>query len=308
MRARRFGNGRSAACQAILTPMDGMDGALALALKVLLLIFMAGSLLEMGLGLSVTEALKGLRNPRFLAYGVLFAFILGPLVAWVLTRIIPLEEPYAAGLLLLAMAPCAPFLPMMVGRARGDIGYVPAMLLLSAVGTLILMPAGVPLLVPGLAVDAWTIARPLIVMVLLPLLAGLVLFRTAPGFAAAIRPRVKRVTGIAAIGLLALCVVMYGRGFASTFGSFAIGTQLLFLGLLTTAGYAFPRGLAQAQRSVLGLGLGTRNVGAAVAPLLAVADIDQRAIVMVVLGVPLQLLCSLVAAAWFARDAKRAEL
>lgn len=285
--------------------MDGMDGVLALALKALLLIFMAGSLLEMGLGLSVKEALKGLRNPRFLAYGVLFAFVLGPLFAWLLTRIIPLDQPYAAGLLLLGMTPCAPFLPTMVDRARGDIAYAPAMLLLSAIGTLVLMPVGVPLLVPGLAVDAWTIARPLLVMVLLPLLVGLAVFRAAPSVAAAIRPRVKRVAGVAAVALLALCVVMYGRGLASTFGSFAIGAQLLFLGLLTAAGYGFSHGLAQAQRSALGLGLGTRNVGAAVAPLLAAADMDQRAIVMVVLGVPLQLVCSLVAAAWFARAATR---
>jgi bile acid:Na+ symporter, BASS family len=282
-----------------------MDGILALALKLLVLVFMAGSLLEMGLGLSVTEALKGLRNPRFLGYGVLFAFVLGPLLAWLLTRIIPLEPSHAIGLLLLGMTPCAPFLPVMVNRARGDIGYAPAMLLLSAVGTVVLMPVGVPLLVTGLAVDAWTIARPLLVMVLLPLLVGLALFRAAPGLAAAIRPTVKRVAGIAAVGLLALCVVMFGRGLVSTFGSFAIGTQVLYLGLLTAAGYVVPRGLPQAQRSVLGLGLATRNVGAAIAPLLAAAEIDRPAIVMVVLGVPLQIACSLVAAAWFARDAKR---
>ncbi|WP_170985179.1 hypothetical protein [Roseomonas sp. AR75] len=283
-----------------------MDGPLALALKVLLVIFMAGSLLEMGLGLSVTEALKGLRNARFLAHGVLFAFVLGPLLAWLLTRVLPLAEPYAIGLLLLGMTPCAPFLPTMVDRAHGDIGYAPAMLLLCAVGTLALMPVGVPLLVPGLAVDAWTIARPLLGMVLLPLLAGLAVFRAAPSFATVVRPVARRVSGIAAVGLLAVCLLLYGRGFASTFGTFAIGAQILFLALLTAAGYAIPQGLAQAQRSVLGLGLCTRNLGAAVAPLLAVAGLDQRAVVMVVLGVPVQIACSLAAAAWFARDAKRA--
>lgn len=282
-----------------------MDGTLAIALKLLVLVFMAGSLLEMGLGLSVTEALKGLRNRVFLTYGVVFAFVLGPLLAWLLTRIIPLDPPYAVGLLLLGMTPCAPFLPVMVKRARGDIGYAPAMLLLASVGTVVLMPVAVPLVVPGLAVDAWAIARPLLVMVFLPMLIGVVVFHYTPSFANRIRPAVRRVAGIAAIALLALCVVMFGRGFVSTFGSFAIGTQILFLGLLTAAGYSFARGLPQAQRSVLGLGLGTRNVGAAIAPLLAVPGMDQRAIVMVVLGVPLQILCSLIAAAWFAREAQR---
>jgi BASS family bile acid:Na+ symporter len=286
--------------------MDGMDGILALALKLLVLVFMAGSLLEMGLGLSVTEALKGLRNPRFLGFGVLFAFGFGPLLAWLLTRIIPLEPPHAIGLMLIGMTPCAPFLPVMVKRARGDIGHAPAMLLLAAVGTVVLMPIAVPLLVEGLAVDAWTIARPLLVMVLLPLLVGLAVFHVAPGVAASIRPLVGRVAAVAAVGLLALCAVMFGRGLATTFGSFAIGTQVLYLGLITTAGYALPRGLPQAQRSVLGLGLATRNVGAAIAPLLAAADIDPRAIVMVVLCVPLQIACSLAAAAWFARGAKPA--
>ncbi len=283
-----------------------MDGTLTLALKVLVLVFMAGSLLEMGLGLSLTEALKGLRDFRFLAYAVLFAFLLGPLLAWQLTRIIPLDAPYASGLLLLSLAPCAPFLPMMVGRARGDMGYVPAMLLLCAVGTVVLMPLAVPLLVAGMEAGAWTIARPLLLMVLVPLLAGLLLHHAAAPFAAACRPLVKRIAGMAALGLLALCTVMYGRGFVSSFGSFAIGTMVLYLGLLTAAGYGLSCGLAQSQRSVLALGLGTRNVGAAVAPLLAASDIDPRATVMVVLGVPLQLLVSLAAAAWFARGARSA--
>lgn len=282
-----------------------MDGILLPALKLLVLVFMAGSLLEMGLGLSVTDALTGLRNRIFLAYGVVFAFVIGPLLAWMLTRIIPLEPPYAIGLMLLGLTPCAPFLPVMVNRAQGDIGYAPAMLLLASVGTVVLMPVAVPLLVPGLAVDAWTIARPLLVMVFLPLLLGLALFHFAPSVADRTRPTVRRVAGIAAVALLALCAVIFGRGFVSTFGSFAIGTQVLFLGLLTAAGYGLPRGLTQAQRSVLGLGLGTRNLGAAIAPLLTVHGIDERAIVMVVLGVPLQILCSLLAAAWFARAAQR---
>jgi BASS family bile acid:Na+ symporter len=282
-----------------------MDDVLPVALKLLVLVFMAGSLLEMGLGLSVTEAMKGLRNLRFLLYGIVLTFVLGPLLAWLLTRIIPLEPPYAIGLLLLGMTPCAPFLPVMVNRAQGDIGYAPAMLLLAAVGTVLLMPVAVPLVVTGLVVDAATIARPLLVMVLLPLLVGLAVHRAAPALAASIRPTVKRVSGIAAVGLLALCAVMFGRGLVSTFGSFAIGTQVLYLGLLAMAGYLFPRGLPQGQRSVLGLGLATRNVGAAIAPLLAATEIDPRAIVMVVLSVPLQVLCSLVAAAWFARDAQR---
>jgi len=51
--------------------------------------------------------------------------------------------------------------------------------------------------------------------------------------------------------------------------------------------------------------MSTRNLGAAFAPLFAIADVDQRAIVMVALGVPMQTIFSLLAARWFARRAPK---
>ena len=45
------------------------------------------------------------------------------------------------------------------------------------------------------------------------------------------------------------------------------------------------------------------NLGVALAPLYAVAAIDERAIVMVVLAIPLQLIFAGVAAKWFKRHA-----
>lgn len=282
--------------------MNAPAGVLELSLRLCLFVFMAGSLLEMGLGLSAQEALKGLRDRRFLAHGVLFGLLLGPLLAWTLTRILPLEEPYAVGLLMLGMAPCAPFLPALVKRAGGDMAYAPAMLLLTAIGTVLMMTLAAPLLLTGLTLEAWTIARPLFVMVLLPLLVGMLVFGAAPGFAAAIRPSVRRGAAVAAIALLVLCLLLYGRGFADSLGSFAMGSQLLFLSLLTAVSHGCARGLGQAQRSVLSLGLAMRNVGAAIAPLLVAPAVDPRAIVMVALGVPVQLAWSLLAAAWFARD------
>jgi bile acid:Na+ symporter, BASS family len=49
--------------------------------------------------------------------------------------------------------------------------------------------------------------------------------------------------------------------------------------------------------------MATRNLGAAFAPLFTVPDVDQRAIVMVAIGVPMQTIAGLLAARWFARRA-----
>lgn len=278
-----------------------MDDILRLVLKLALVLFMAGSLLDMGLGLKLKDSLAGLRNPRFLGYVILFGFILGPLLAWSLIRLLPLEEPYALGLMLLGLTPCAPFLPMMVRRAQGDMTHVPAMMLLAAVGTVLLLPVAAPLLVSGLAVGAWTIAQPLLVLVLLPLVIGMAIFHVAPGWAGAIRPVATRLSGISAVLLLAVCGVLYGRSFLGLVGTFAIGAQLLFLVAMTAGSYRFAIGLGQVQRSVLSLGLCTRNVGAAIAPLFADAAADERAIVLLVSAVPLQLVVAVLAARIFAR-------
>ena len=197
------------------------------------------------------------------------------------------------------MAPCAPFLPMMVDRAHGDMGYTASFMLLAAVGMVAFMPFAVPLLVDGLSVSAWVIAKPLLAVVLVPLVIGMVTLRRAPDFAARAQPVVKKITGITTIIMLGLCLVIYGKAFIGSAGSYATLTQVIFYVVVTAGSYALAFGLPQNQKSVLALGVCTRNLGAAFAPLFAVAGVDERAIVMVALGVPLQTIAAVVAARVF---------
>jgi BASS family bile acid:Na+ symporter len=277
-----------------------MTETLNALLKISLVIFMAGNLLGMGLQLRLGTALVGLRNARFVSYSLLWCFVLGPAVAWGLTRLIPLAPPYAMGLILIGLTPCAPFLPMMVDRARGDMSYTASFMLLASVGMVAIMPFAVPLLVDGLSVTAWMVAKPLLSVVLVPLVIGMVTLRRAPDFAGRAQPVVKKITGIATIIMLLLCVVIYGEGFVGSAGSFATLTQVIFYAIVTAGAYALAFGLPQDQKSVLALGVCTRNLGAAFAPLFAVAGTDERAIVMVALGVPLQTIAAMVAARVFA--------
>ena len=71
-----------------------------------IVIFMVGNLLEVGLRLKVAEALAALRNARFVVLTLLWCFALGPALAVLLTKLIPLVAPYALGLVLLGLAPC----------------------------------------------------------------------------------------------------------------------------------------------------------------------------------------------------------
>ena len=277
---------------------------LALALNLSLVLFMVGNLLDMGLLLRLEEALAALRHVRFVTLSLLWGFILLPGLAYLLTVVVPLEPPYAIGLLLLGLAPCAPFLPPMVDKARGDRGHTAAFMLLTSVATVVYMPLAVPVLVNGFSAGAWTIAKPLLLFLLVPLAIGVAIQFRSQSVASRLHPIVKKATGIDTLLMLGLCVAIYGKAFLGLVGSYAIGVQILFFSVAAVGPYLLSARLPRGQKIVLSLGMCTRNVGAALAPLFAVPEVDQRAIVMVSFGVLMQAVFSFVAASYFGRSAR----
>ncbi len=280
-----------------------MDDALQVLLGLTLIVFMVGSLLEVGLELHLPDAVAALRNRRFVGLSLLWGFVLCPLLALGLVTVIPLAPPYAIGMLLLAMAPCAPFVPLVARAAGGDLAYVAAFMLLAAVGTVAYMPLAAPIFLPGFAADAWTIARPLVLYIALPLALGILARRLSEPVAEAAHPIVKRLTGLDSLVMVGIIVWLYRHDFVSAVGSYAILTQVLFYGITASVAYATGWGLTPRQRSVLALGVCTRNIGAAFAPLMSLAGADHRAVAMVALAVPLSVICGFGAARVFARGA-----
>lgn len=283
-----------------------MAEQLELLLKISIVVFMVGNLLAMGLVVKLRQALAGLRDRRFVILSVITGFVVGPGLAYLIAMLIPMEEPYRIGLILLGMTPCAPFLPMVVDRARGDIGYTAAYMLLISVITVLYMPLAVPLLTEGLTADAWTIAKPLLLIIFLPMAIGVSIQTASESTASRLHPFIKKVTGLVTIVMLALCVVVYWQGFIDAIGTYAIGSQVLFLIIATAVSHALGFGLARGERSVVTLGMSTRNLGAAFAPLFAVASVDERAIIMVALGVPIQVIWAFLVAMRIGRSADAA--
>jgi hypothetical protein len=89
-----------------------MTELLPILLKISIVIFMAGSLLDLGLRVNLKQALQGLPEVRFVTPSALWAFVLGPALAYALTLVVPLMPPYVMGLILLGLAPWALLLPM----------------------------------------------------------------------------------------------------------------------------------------------------------------------------------------------------
>src|SRR5512136_3031226 len=174
-----------------------------------IVIFMVGNLLEVGLRLKVAEALAALRNVRFVVTSLLWCFVLGPALAVLLTKIIPLDGPYALGLVLLGMAPCSPAIPVMMRKSGGSLAYMSAFMLTAYVGTVVLMPFMVPVLAKGFTADPWTIAKPLLLFIAIPLVIGAAIRAATETVAEKAAPIVKTVTGLNTLILVADLLWLY---------------------------------------------------------------------------------------------------
>jgi bile acid:Na+ symporter, BASS family len=135
--------------------MDLLSKAVPLAM----LSFVVSSMLAMGAGLTVAQIIEPLRDVRLVVLALLANFVVMPLGAFALGKMLQLDEPLGIGLLLLGCAAGAPFLPKLVQLAKGNLAFAVGAMVLLMVVTVGYLPVVLPLLLPGVTVDSWKIAR-----------------------------------------------------------------------------------------------------------------------------------------------------
>ena len=239
--------------------------AARIAAKIALLAFLVSSMLAAGLSLTPRAILAPLRNVRLVLVALALNFVAAPVFALALSVVIPLERPHAIGLILLGGAAGAPFLPKLVERARGDLGFAVALMTLLTVGTTLFMPFALPLMIPGLQASPWSIAQPLVVFILAPLAVGMLLRSRKAIPLATLQPILVKLGNASVLVLLTLLLALYFRDLLGVLGSGAIAACAVFLAGLYAAGYLLGGSRVEI-KGVLGLGTAARNVGVALVP------------------------------------------
>ena len=281
-----------------------MADTLLMLLKIFVVFATAGSLLELGLQLKLRQTVVGVRNPRFALLTLLWGFALGPALALLLARVLVLAEPYTIGLIVMSMVPGAAYLSMLVGWARGDLGYSASALLMTCLGIVVFVPLVLPKIVAGVSVTPWAIAKPLIVLVLVPFVVGLAIRQSSERVAGKIHPIIKKIAFIALMACLVLTVLLYAKGIVLSAGSRALLSLVLFFVLATLASYVSAFGMPESQKRVLSLAICSRNSGPAMATVLSIPNLHGDAFVMVGLGILVQASLSVpLARRLFARSA-----
>ena len=253
---------------------------LSKASTIAMLSFVISSMLAMGAGLSVSQIIQPLRNPRLIAFSLLSNFVLMPLCALALSTVLQLDQALGVGLLLLGCAAGAPFLPKLAEVAKGNLPFGVGIMVLLMVVTVGYLPIVLPLLLPGVAVNPAKIAQSLVLLMLFPLGIGLALKSRYEELAARVKPILDRVSNVSLILLIIFITAANIDKVLQVFGTRGILAAFLFIVLGFGIGWLLG-GPGEDTRRVLALGTAQRNIAAA----LVVASqsfSDPRVVVMVI--------------------------
>ena len=227
------------------------------------LVFVITSMLAMGFNLTVSQIIEPLRNVRLVVLALVANFILVPILAYVILLIIPLEQGLATGLILMATAAGAPFLPKLAQAAKGNMAFSVGLMVLLMVVTIVYMPLVLPFLLQGVEVDALAIAKSLIFLMLIPLIIGLFVKARYESTAETLQPHMSTISTGAIVVLMVLGIVLNFSSIIGIIGTGGIAAILIFLISALVMGY-FLGGSDANLRSVLGLGTAQRNLSAAI--------------------------------------------
>ncbi len=227
------------------------------------LLFVVASMLAMGMSLTIPQIVQPLKNMRLVILALLANFVLTPLLAYGILMVIPLEQSLEIGLIVLATAGGAPFLPKLVQVAKGDIAFGVGMMVLLMVVTIIYMPLVLPWLLPGVSVNPWEIAQSLIVMMLIPLGIGLFVKSSMPETAVHYQPLMSKFSNLMLLVLMVVALGLNVSNIIGLIGSWGLLVLLLFIVGSFAIGFVLG-GRNPGVRRVMGLGTAQRNVSAAI--------------------------------------------
>ncbi len=223
------------------------------------------SLIMFGMGLTVArqDFQEVARRPRDVLIGVLSQFIIMPLLAVLLTLLIPMSPEIAAGVILVGCCPGGTASNVMTYLSKGDLALSVAC---TSVTTL-LAPIVTPLLVwlfasQYLPIDGLSMFVSIVKVVLLPLALGLLLQGLAPGLVKAVKP-VLPLISVGGIVVIIAAVIAVNKVALAHSGLLIFVVVVLHncLGLLLGYWGARLCGLPLSKRKAITIEVGTQNSG-----------------------------------------------
>lgn len=217
----------------------------------------------MGLTLSVDDFREVVRRPVDVGIGVASQFLIMPLLAVLLTKIIPMSPEVAAGVILVGCCPGGTSSNVMTYLGKGDVALSVAC---TSVTTLA-APLVTPFLVwffasQFLPVDAWAMFMSIVKVILVPLALGVLAQKLIPNIVKAAVPALPLVS-VTGIVLIVAAVVAVNKGAIATSGLLIFVVVVLHNGIGYLLGFTAAKlnGMSLAKRKAIAVEVGMQNSG-----------------------------------------------
>lgn len=234
-------------------------------INLLAMITLVELMITIGLGATIADVRDAARDWRFALRAALANYVIVPALAVGLVMLFHANPMVAAGVMVVAVCPGAPYGPPFTALARGRVDRAVGLMVILAGSSALLAPLLLQALLPVVArgstvtIDGGRIVSTLIVAQFLPLCAGLALAAYHPARAKALRTPFARLSTLLNLTLLVVILVAQFHLLAAIRPRGYFGMALLLAGS-AAAGWLLG-GRAAADRKTLAITTAVRNVG-----------------------------------------------
>ncbi len=252
--------------------------------KLAVVVFLAMFMLAAGLQCDFAELREAFSSPGRLLRIFGANFVIVPIIGFIVVRLFQLDEFVATGILLMAISPGVPFLPLIAGAKKGgSAGLATGLAVVLPAVSIITVPITIPLVLSADAAAHITLSSfivNLLLIQLLPLCIGLFIRARAATVAPMVTKIVTVVLVLAGVVVLFYLVPKMGQAFAVVYGSRGLMATLLIVVLCAVVGWLLGGKTAE-YRVTLSISTIMRNIG--LATLIATQDFHDTVAGAVVL-------------------------
>ncbi len=259
-----------------------MEALLQQIANLSVIIYILSTMLSMGVSFLPKQFLEPLQDRTLIIKSLAANFLVVPLLTYLILQIIPLEQGLAIGLVLMAAGAGSPFMLKLVQVTRADMAFAVGLMLILSLVTLIYLPVMLSFLLPGVYINHLSIATSLLVLIVLPLVAGTFLKARYPGLADSLKPIFTRISNLFIVVVVVIYLFLNYQDFLAVFGTGALIVAVIFILASYLTGYLLG-GPSPETKMVLGLGTAIRNGSAAL--VVAVANFSAQYSVMAMIVV-----------------------
>ncbi|GGK89226.1 bile acid:sodium symporter family protein [Rufibacter glacialis] len=192
-------------------------------------VFVFLTMLNVGLTQKPSDILVCLRNKKFGIRMLIANFILAPALMWGMLQLFPIDPYLGVGLTIFGISAGAPFLIKLTQLSEHDLELGASTMITLILGTIILVPLLLPLVLPEIEIDGFMLAWTLVKQLIFPMVLGWLLVKFLPKIMEFAQPWVAKIGNWALYLMLFATLVGYFPELKEIMGQGALLIALAYI-------------------------------------------------------------------------------